>query len=149
MHVHASTYAKQGERMDFVALVDQVIALLRQRGRLTYRTLQRQFQLDDAALDDLKDEIIYGQRRAMDEEGRVLVWSGATGTPAPAAAAPAGTPAPAPLAYTPPYLAEKILTSRSALEGERKQVIVLFADLKGSMELLAGRDPEEALAQVY
>jgi class 3 adenylate cyclase len=50
----------------------------------------------------------------------------------------------APLTYTPPYLAEKILTSRSALEGERKQVTVLFADLKGSMELLADRDPEEA-----
>ena len=53
-------------------------------------------------------------------------------------------PGQAPLAYTPPYLAEKILTSRSALEGERKQVTVLFADLKGSMELLADRDPEEA-----
>src|SRR5213080_5001933 len=50
----------------------------------------------------------------------------------------------APLAYTPPYLAEKILMSKSALEGERKQVTVLFADLKGSMELLADRDPEEA-----
>jgi len=49
-----------------------------------------------------------------------------------------------PLAYTPAYLAEKILTSRSAVEGERKQVTVLFADLKGSMELLADRDPEEA-----
>ena len=49
-----------------------------------------------------------------------------------------------PQVYTPPYLAEKILTSRSALEGERKQVTVLFADLKGSMELLADRDPEEA-----
>ena len=53
-------------------------------------------------------------------------------------------PAAAPLGYTPPYLAEKILTSRSALAGERKQVTVLFADLKGSMELLADRDPEEA-----
>jgi class 3 adenylate cyclase/tetratricopeptide (TPR) repeat protein len=49
-----------------------------------------------------------------------------------------------PSRYTPAYLAEKILTSRSALEGERKQVTVLFADLKGSMELLADRDPEEA-----
>jgi len=49
-----------------------------------------------------------------------------------------------PQAYTPKHLAEKILTSRSALEGERKQVTVLFADLKGSMELLAARDPEEA-----
>ena len=50
----------------------------------------------------------------------------------------------APQSYTPAYLSEKILTARSALEGERKQVTVLFADLKGSMELLADRDPEEA-----
>ena len=46
--------------------------------------------------------------------------------------------------YTPRHLAARILTSRSALEGERKQVTVLFADMKGSMELLADRDPEEA-----
>jgi class 3 adenylate cyclase/tetratricopeptide (TPR) repeat protein len=49
-----------------------------------------------------------------------------------------------PESYTPKHLAEKILTSKSALEGERKQVTVLFADLKSSMELLADRDPEEA-----
>ena len=48
-----------------------------------------------------------------------------------------------PKSYTPKYLAEKILTSKSALEGERKQVTVLFADLKGSMELLADRDPRK------
>ena len=51
---------------------------------------------------------------------------------------------PSPRSYTPSHLAEKILTSKAALEGERKQVTVLFADLKGSMELLADRDPEEA-----
>jgi class 3 adenylate cyclase len=50
----------------------------------------------------------------------------------------------APETYTPQHLAEKILSSKAALEGERKQVTVLFADLKGSMELLADRDPEEA-----
>ena len=50
----------------------------------------------------------------------------------------------APETYTPKHLAEKILISKAALEGERKQVTVLFADLKGSMELLADRDPEEA-----
>ena len=56
-----------------------------------------------------------------------------------------GSPAFAsPRSYTPKHLAEKILTSKAALEGERKQVTVLFADLKGSMELLADRDPEEA-----
>src|SRR5204862_6345737 len=49
-----------------------------------------------------------------------------------------------PETYTPKHLAERILTSKAALEGERKQVTVLFADLKGSMELLADRDPEEA-----
>ena len=49
-----------------------------------------------------------------------------------------------PEVYTPKHLAEKILTSKSALEGKRKQVTVLFADMKGSMELLADRDPEEA-----
>jgi class 3 adenylate cyclase/tetratricopeptide (TPR) repeat protein len=48
-----------------------------------------------------------------------------------------------PDSYTPPYLAEKILTARPALEGERKQITVLFADTRGSMELLADRDPEE------
>ncbi len=61
--------------MDFVTVVDQAIALLRQRGRLTYRTLQLQFQLDKAHLEALKDELIYGQRVAVDEEARVLVWT--------------------------------------------------------------------------
>ena len=56
------------------------------------------------------------------------------------------SPVPSPESYTPKHLAEKILASRSALEGERKQVTVLFADLKSSMELLADRDPEEARA---
>src|SRR5262249_48637549 len=64
----------------------------------------------------------------------VLVWTGGT----------ASAPAPAPSMTPPTYLAEKILASRASLEGERKQVTVLFADLKGSMELLAERDPEEA-----
>jgi class 3 adenylate cyclase len=51
-----------------------------------------------------------------------------------------------PIAYTPTHLAEKILQSRTALEGERKQITVLFADVQGSLELLADRDPEEARA---
>ena len=128
--------------MDFVAVVDQVIVLLRQRGRVAYRTLQRQFQLNDEALEDLKIELIASQRLATDEQGTVLVWTGEAVSPPAAVATPVLVATP--LDYTPPYLAEKILTSRSALEGERKQVTVLFADLKGSMELLADRDPEEA-----
>ncbi|MCJ7795567.1 MAG: hypothetical protein MUQ56_02160, partial [Thermoleophilia bacterium] len=52
-------------------------------------------------------------------------------------------PTPDPRAYTPKHLADKILTSRAALEGERKQVTVLLADVKGSMELAEQVDPEE------
>jgi predicted ATPase/class 3 adenylate cyclase len=126
--------------MDFYAVLDQVLALLRQRGRVSYRALKRQFDLDDAYLDDLKVEIIEVHQCAVDQEGTMLVWTGEAAS----ATIPEPVQAPAPLTYTPPYLAEKILTSRSALEGERKQVTVLFADLKGSMELLADRDPEEA-----
>ena len=86
-----------------------------------------------------------GQRLAVDERGNVLVWTGAEVAPPHPTAFPTSSQDRAPLAYA-SYLAEKILTSRSALEGERKQVTVLFADLKGSMELLADRDPEEARA---
>src|ERR1700756_427732 len=134
--------------MTFEEILDQAMAMLQRRRRLTYSTLKRQFQLDDAALDDVKNELIYGQRLAVDEEERVLVWRGEPlSAPPPTPAPPparASAPARVPLASTPAHLAEKILTSRSALEGERKQVTVLFADLKGSMELLADRDPEEA-----
>src|SRR5713101_5381032 len=128
--------------MTFEEILDHAIAMLQRRGRLTYGTLKRQFQLDDAALEDLKNELIEGQRLAVDERGTVLVWTGGTGTTAPAAAAPTETPAPAPLAYTPKHLAEKILTSRSALEGERKQVTVLFADVAGFTTLAEQLDPE-------
>jgi hypothetical protein len=62
--------------MDFYAVLDQVLELLRQRGRVTYNALKRQFGLDDACLQDLKDEIIEAQRVAVDEDGRVLVWTG-------------------------------------------------------------------------
>jgi len=70
-------------------------------------------------------------------------FCGGCGAPMTVSAATA-RPSPPPGSYTPKHLAERILTSKAALEGERKQVTVLFADLKGSMELLADRDPEEA-----
>jgi class 3 adenylate cyclase/tetratricopeptide (TPR) repeat protein len=130
--------------MTFEEILDQAIAMLQRRGRLTYGTLKRQFQIDDAALEDLKNELIEGQRLAVDERGNVLVWMGAAGPASPAPSPSATTQEQAPLTYTPPYLAEKILTSRSALEGERKQVSVLFADLKDSTELIRGIDLEAA-----
>jgi class 3 adenylate cyclase/tetratricopeptide (TPR) repeat protein len=126
--------------MNFEEILDQAIAMLQRRGRVTYRMLRRQFNLDEDTLEDLKAELIKAQRLAVDEDGEVLVWTGSAGVvPAIAIVHPG-----APHAYTPPYLAEKIITSKAALEGERKQVTVLFADLKSSMELLADRDPEEA-----
>ena len=67
--------------MTFEELLDQAIALLQRRGRLTYRTLKRQFNLDDDYLEDLKAELIQGQRLAVDEDGAVLVWTGGTDVP--------------------------------------------------------------------
>src|SRR5262245_59690439 len=151
----ASLAASGGAVMTFEELLDQAIALLQRRGRLTYRALKRQFNLDDDYLEDLKAELIQGQRLAVDEDGALLVWVGAEvsalHSTAGATASAQGTALPPvssqdrlPLAYTPQYLAEKILTSKSTLEGERKQVTVLFADLKDSTELIRGLDPEAA-----
>ena len=132
-----------GKVVTFDEVLEQALEMLRRRGRVSYRALKVQFQLDDDLLELLTDEIVAVHQLARDQEGKMLVWTGDT-----AAAAPAFPAAPdqeqTPLAYTPSYLAEKILTSRSALEGERKHITVLFADLKGSMELLAERNPEEA-----
>jgi class 3 adenylate cyclase/tetratricopeptide (TPR) repeat protein len=138
--------------MDFYEVLDQVVELLRSRKRITYRMLGRQFDLDDTALGDLKEELLFAYSQIKDEEGRGLIWAGETEdapssvsprTPE-AASAPNSTQEHEPLAYTPQYLTEKILTSRSALEGERKQVTVLFADIKDSTELIRDLDPEEA-----
>src|SRR2546422_2983535 len=130
--------------MHFEEILDQAIAMLQRRGRVTYRALKRQFDLDDAFLEDLTVELIKGQRLARDEDGEVLVWTGDAVPPAAPAPTPPPAATPTPLAYTPPYLVEKILTTRSAIEGERKQVTVLFADLKGSTELIRDLDPEAA-----
>ncbi|HEY7494880.1 MAG TPA: adenylate/guanylate cyclase domain-containing protein, partial [Candidatus Tectomicrobia bacterium] len=134
--------------MDFYDVLDQVLDLLRQRGRVTYNALKRQFELDDACLQDLKDEMIEAQRVAVDEHDRVLVWIGdAAATPPPATVSTSGQgrqPDTPPLAYTPPHLTDKILAARPILAGERKQVTVLFADLKDSTELIRGLDPEAA-----
>ena len=77
--------------MTFEEILDQAIAMLQRRGRLTYRTLKLQFQLDDEHLEALKDELIYGQRLAVDEDERVLVWTGETSS-APTTASPGPPP---------------------------------------------------------
>jgi class 3 adenylate cyclase/pimeloyl-ACP methyl ester carboxylesterase len=130
--------------MEFYEVLDRVVDLLRSRGRVSYRALKRQFGLDDAYLEDLKVELIKSQRLAVDEDGEVLVCTGNQAPASPIATAPAADQEHALLSHTPKHLAEKILTSRAALEGERKQVTVLFADIKGSTELIEGLNPEEA-----
>jgi hypothetical protein len=134
--------------MTFEEIVDQAIEMVRRRGRVTYRMLKRQFDLDDEALKDPKIEPIKGQPLAVDEDGEVLVWTGDTESASSPASvstsAPAADHRPPPLSYTPQHLTEKILTSCSALEGERKQVTVLFADAKDSTELIRDLDPEAA-----
>jgi hypothetical protein len=68
------------DTVTFEEILDQVMAMLQRRGRVAYRTLKVQFHLDDDALGALKDELIYAQHVAVDEENRVLVWVGGTRT---------------------------------------------------------------------
>src|SRR5688572_30359484 len=100
--------------MDFYAVLDQIIDLLRQRGRVSYQALKRQFDVDDAYLEDLKVELIEVQELARDRDGKMLVWSGEVArtpelTPASATHEPVSPSATAyagpPIAHTPPYLA--------------------------------------------
>jgi predicted ATPase/class 3 adenylate cyclase len=128
--------------MTFDEILAQVLDLLQREKRLSYRALKVQFALDDYHLEALKDEIIEAKQLAVDEKGRVLVWTGDPTLAPELAAAP--MPARVPVAAIPTHLAEKILTTRHILEGERKQVTVLFADLKDSTELIRGLDPEAA-----
>src|SRR5882724_7141672 len=133
-----------GEVVTFDEVLEQALEMLRRRGRVSYRALKVQFQLDDTLLEILKDEIVEVHQLARDQEGKMLVWTGDAASPSVPASSPAPDQGRAPLTYTPPYLAEKILTSRPALAGERKQVTVLFADIKDSTELIKDLDPEAA-----
>jgi class 3 adenylate cyclase len=126
--------------MDFYEVVDQIVKLLQQRGRLTYRVLKRQFDLDDEALEDLKEEILYSQPQVVDDEGKGLIWTGETETkPGPASIPPAqqevtqeAQPAqPPPIEPHTPDMAE------------RRQLTVMFSDLVDSTKLSGQLDPED------
>jgi class 3 adenylate cyclase/predicted ATPase len=123
--------------MDFYDVLAQVIALLQRQGRVSYRALQRQFALDEAYIEDLKTELIEAQRLAVDENGRVLVWTGEAVT----------TPTPPPL---PPHALQSALqeipplpVAPSSPGAERRQLTVLFCDLVDSTVLASQLDPEE------
>src|SRR5262252_8162951 len=118
--------------MTFEEILDQAIAMLQRRGRLTYGALKRQFQLDDAYVEDLKAELIEGQRLAVDEDGRVLVWTGRADVPSlPTPPAPQLGPPPAtadvqPIQVLPPPAAPP------SPDAERRQLTVMFCDLVDS-----------------
>jgi class 3 adenylate cyclase len=129
--------------MTFEELLDQAIALLQRRGRLTYRALKRQFDLDDDYLEDLKAEIIQGQRLAVDEDGAVLVWTGGTEvTPRtiPPASQPEAQPGTPDTPRTPTLPAP---AASSSPDAERRQLTVLFCDLVDSTMLASQLDPED------
>ena len=128
--------------MSLLEVVERVRDFLQRNGRISYRMLRREFDLDDEGLEELLEELVEIQGVAARGE-RALTWAGESAPSGALREAPAPAQARTPRDYTPKHLADKILQSKSALEGERKQVTVLFADVKGSMELAEQVDPEE------
>src|SRR5499426_2486638 len=125
--------------MDFYAVLDQVIDLLRSRGRVTYGALKLQFGLDNEQLEVLKDEIIAAQRLARDEEGRILVWIG----DAQAATSPVAQATQSLAAQEQPSLQVTPLPTAPPPDAERRQLTVMFCDLVDSTKLSSQLDPED------
>src|SRR5215468_678951 len=108
--------------MTFDEILEQAIEMLQRRGRLTYRTLKRQFHLDDEALEDLTFELIEGQRLATDENGTVLLWTGDTAS-GQAVAAPPAQPTPQPaIQEQPSSQVESPPAAPRSAEAERRQL---------------------------
>ena len=127
--------------MTFYEVLEQVITLLQRHGRVTYRALKRQFDLDDAFLEDLKEELLYGQRLAVDEDGRVLVWTGEAGT-TPGSSPPLPQPTLQPDVQPPqPPQPDLPPPALPPPEAERRQLTVMFCDLVGSTPLAEQLDP--------
>jgi len=125
--------------MDFTALRTQVMALLQGEGRVAYRVLKLQFQLDDDLLEALKDDLIYAKKLAVDEDGRVLVWTGGT-------ASALTTASSVPLPATPGVSSaqgEAAPVVPSTPDAERRQLTVMFCDLVDSTKLASQLDPED------
>ncbi|MCZ6874986.1 MAG: AAA family ATPase, partial [bacterium] len=129
--------------MDFYEVLDQVIDLLRSRGRVTYRALKRQFDLDDNFLEDLKDEIIKAQQLAVDENSEILVWTGETEGTSASTSQPAQT-SEQPLAQQDqPTQADSPPPEPPTPDAERRQLTVMFCDLADSTHLSGQLDPED------
>jgi class 3 adenylate cyclase len=126
--------------MDLFEVLDQVIDLLRSRGRVSYRALRVQFNLPDEALEALKSELIEVHQIAADQGGTMLVWTGAGGArqEPPPRRTPSAPPPRIPAAQRPQRTAEP-----RPPEAERRQLTVLFCDLVDSTTLASQLDPEE------
>jgi class 3 adenylate cyclase len=127
--------------MTFAEILAHVIAVLQREGRISYRALQRRFDLDDAYLDDVKVELIEAKQLARDENGRILVWAEQAATTAPPTTAQEGPPGSVPGVQT-PQEASAHVTPRVP-EAERRQLTVLFCDLVDSTALASQLDPED------
>jgi class 3 adenylate cyclase/energy-coupling factor transporter ATP-binding protein EcfA2 len=130
--------------MDFYEMVDQVVKLLQQRGRLTYRSLKVQFKLDDATCEALKDELLFSYP-VVDHEGRGVVWTGASeATLAPVSASlSAQTSQLSTAEAEPPTQVAPLPTEHRIPEAERRQLTVMFCDLVDSTKLSSQLDPED------
>ena len=127
--------------MTFDEVLDHVRTLLRHRGRLSYGALKRRFDLDEAYLQDLKDELIEAEQVAQDENGTVLVWTAAR---APTVSEERSSQPVAALAVAPPSSPPPpVQPDRTEPVGERRQLTVMFCDLVGSTALSEQLDPEE------
>ena len=128
--------------MTFDDLLAQILTLLQQQGRVSYGALRRRFGLDDTYLDDLKAELIDARRLAVDEDGRILVWTGTTDAPP---VLPSALP-PLPARQDIPLPPESVPSEVPApQEAERRQLTVLVCDLVGSTKLAGQLDPEDLL----
>jgi class 3 adenylate cyclase/predicted ATPase len=129
--------------MDFYAVLDQVVALLQRRGRVTYNALKLQFNLDDEQLAVLKDELLYAHPQVVEDAGRGLRWTSDTAVPqTPAAPAPQHAPHPGSLADYPSEEASSSSPPHPP-DAERRQLTVLFCDLVDSTVLASQLDPED------
>jgi class 3 adenylate cyclase len=129
--------------MTFDEVLAQMVELLQREGRVTYRALKRRFALDDDYLKDLKGEIIKAKRLAVDEDGEVLVWVGASPVQSSKFQVSGSLP---PL----PQISDAGLRTSDAerSSGERRQLTVMFIDLVGSTTLSQQLDPEDYHARM-
>jgi class 3 adenylate cyclase len=127
--------------MTFEEILAQVIEVLQREGRISYRALQRRFDLDDAYLEDVKVELIEAKQLASDENGRILVWAEKAATTAPPTIAQEGPPGSLPVVQTPQEASAHV--APRVPEAERRQLTVLFCDLVDSTVLARQLDPED------